>query len=83
MERSAIKPRRFPWYDYERYTFSLGLSVGERTFLSGHSASEYDAGAREIVVKGGMREQARTAWAKIEAILEAAGRSQADVVRVV
>jgi enamine deaminase RidA (YjgF/YER057c/UK114 family) len=83
VERSAIKPRRFPWYDYSRYTFSLGLSVGERTFLSGHSASEYDAGAREMVVKGGMREQARTAWAKIEAILEAAGRSLADVVRVV
>ena len=83
MERSAIKPRRFPWYDYSRYTFSLGLSVGEYTFLSGHSASEYDTGTREMVVRGGMREQARTAWAKIAAILEADDRSLADVVRVV
>lgn len=83
MERSALKPRRFPWYDYSRYTFSLGLRVGERTFLSGHSASEYDAGAREMVVRGGMREQAGTAWAKIAAILEAGDRSLADVVRVV
>jgi enamine deaminase RidA (YjgF/YER057c/UK114 family) len=83
VERSALKPRRFPWYDYSRYTFSLGLRVGERTFLSGHSASEYDAGAREMVVRGGMREQARTAWAKIAAILEAGDRSLADVVRVV
>ncbi len=83
MERSALKPRHFPWYDYSRYTFSLGLSVGERTLLSGHSASEYDAGAREMVVRGGMREQARTAWAKIAAILEAGKRSLADIVRVV
>jgi enamine deaminase RidA (YjgF/YER057c/UK114 family) len=83
MERSALKPRRFPWYDYSRYTFSLGLSIGERTFLSGHSASEYDASAREMVVRSGMREQTHTAWAKIAAILEAAGRSVADVVRVV
>lgn len=83
MERSALKPRLFPWYDYSRYTFSLGLSVGERILLSGHSASEYDAGAREMVVRGGMREQTRTAWAKIASILEAGKRSLADIVRVV
>lgn len=83
MERSAIKPSRFPWYDYSRYTFSLGLQTGRRTLLSGHSASEHDPATRTMVVKGGMREQARTAWAKIAAILEAAGRGLADVVRVV
>ena len=83
MTRIALKPRHFPWYDYSRYTFSLGLSVGARTMLSGHSASEYDSGAREMVIRGGMREQARTAWAKIAAILEAGKQSLADVVRVV
>lgn len=83
MTRIALKPRHFPWYDHSRYTFSLGLSVGARTMLSGHSASEYDSGAREIVIRGGMREQARTAWAKIAAILEAGKQSLADVVRVV
>ncbi|HEV7987074.1 MAG TPA: RidA family protein [Candidatus Binataceae bacterium] len=83
IERTALKPPQFPWYDYSRYTFSLGLKVGERVLLSGHSASEYDPGAREMIVRGGMREQARTAWAKIAAILEAGKRSLADVVRVV
>ena len=83
MERIALRPGNFPWYDYSRYTFSLGLSAGGRTMLSGHSASEYDADVREMVVRGGMREQARTAWAKIAAILEAGGRSLAEVVRVV
>lgn len=83
MERAALKPRHFPWYDYSRYTFSLGLSVAGRTLLSGHSASEHDPQTRTMVVRGGMREQARTAWAKIAAILEAGGRSLADVVRAV
>ncbi len=81
--RIALKPRNFPWYDYSRYTFSLGLKVGNRAFLSGHSASEYDPALKNIVVKGGMVEQTRTAYAKIAAILEAGGQSLADVVRVV
>jgi enamine deaminase RidA (YjgF/YER057c/UK114 family) len=83
MERSALKPNHFPWYDYSRYTFSLGLSAGRRTMLSGHSASEHDPATRTMVVRGGMREQARTAWAKIAAILEAGGRGLADIIRVV
>jgi enamine deaminase RidA (YjgF/YER057c/UK114 family) len=83
MERSALKPRHFPWYDYSRYTFSLGLNVGERTLLSGHSASEHEPATRAMVVRGGMREQARTAWAKVAAILESGGRSLAHIVRVV
>jgi enamine deaminase RidA (YjgF/YER057c/UK114 family) len=79
----AIRPSRFPWFDYSRYTFSLGLRRGDSTWLSGHSASEYDPESGHITVKGGMAEQTRTAYAKIEAILEAAGRSLADVRRVV
>jgi enamine deaminase RidA (YjgF/YER057c/UK114 family) len=83
IEKSALNPSHFPWYDYSRYTFSLGIRVGERIFLSGHSASQYDAGSREMVVRGGMREQARTAWSKIASILESGGQTLADIVRVV
>ena len=79
----AIKPKRFPWFDYSRYSFSLGLQAGPRVYISGHTASEYEPDARKMVVKGGMAEQARTAYAKIGAILEAAGLSFGDVVRVV
>lgn len=79
----AIRPRHFPWFDYSRYTFSLGLRRGPEAWLSGHSASEYDAGEGHIVVKGGMAEQTRTAYAKIAAILEAAGRTLGDIGRVV
>jgi enamine deaminase RidA (YjgF/YER057c/UK114 family) len=39
--------------------------------------------ANRIVVRGGMTQQVRTAWAKIGAILDAAGLGLESVVRVV
>lgn len=83
MSVAAIRPRRFPWFRYDGYTFSLGLTDGERAWLSGHSASRYDARAGRIVVTGGMAEQAETAYDKIETILEAAGLGWDDVTRIV
>jgi len=81
---TAIRPERFPWFDYSRYTFSLGLDLGGGlAVLSGHTASEYDAEQGRIVVKGPLAQQVRTAYAKIEAILEAAGLGLSDIVRVV
>ena len=78
----ALEPSDFPWFDYSRYTFSLGLRHGRAAYLSGHSASRYDAEEGRIVVRGGLADQTRTAYAKIERILQAAGLGLADVVRV-
>jgi enamine deaminase RidA (YjgF/YER057c/UK114 family) len=83
MSTSAIKPAHFPWFDYSRYSFSLGVKTPASVYLSGHTASEYDPAAKRIVVRGGMTEQVRTAWAKIGAILDAAGLGLGNVVRVV
>lgn len=83
MNQIAIKPASFPWFDYSRYTFSLGLEVGDTVLLSGQSASEYDAARRGIVVRGGMARQSRTAYEKVDTILRGAGRELSDVVRVV
>jgi enamine deaminase RidA (YjgF/YER057c/UK114 family) len=69
----SINPKNFKWFDYERYSFSLGLSLDESLYISGHSASEYDALDKKIVVKGGMQEQVNTALDKIECILNAEG----------
>lgn len=80
---AAIRPKRFPWFDYTRYTFSLGLARQGEAWLSGHSASEYDPGQRHMVVRGGMEQQCRTAYDKIGAILETAGLDLFDVHRVV
>ncbi|MEO8546359.1 MAG: RidA family protein, partial [Burkholderiaceae bacterium] len=83
MTITAITPRHFPWFDYQRYSFSLGLKTDRGAYLSGHTASEYDAQIRKIVVRGSMTDQVRTAYAKIGAILEAAGMGFNDVVRIV
>ena len=83
MTFTVLKPRHFPWFDYTRYSFSMGLQAATGTYLSGNTASEFDPAVKRIVVKGGMTDQVRTAWAKIGAILEAGGLSYADVTRVV
>ena len=83
MRPKAITPSDFPWFDYSNYSFSLGLDLGGRAALSGHSASEYDSQAGRIIVQGDMEDQTRTAYAKIERILDAVGLGLDDVVRVV
>jgi enamine deaminase RidA (YjgF/YER057c/UK114 family) len=83
MTISAIRPESFPWFRYDGYSFSLGLTDGTTAWLSGHSASEFDPETKHMVVRGGMTEQTQTAYAKIEAILNAAGFDFSDVVRVV
>ena len=83
MTFTAIKPASFPWFDYSRYSFSLGLKTGTGAYLSGHTASEHDPATKRMVVRGGMTDQVRTAYAKIGAILEAAGYGYGDVVRIV
>ena len=83
MVSAAVHPKQFPWFDYSSYSFSLGIDTGEGIYLSGHTASAYDEEAGRITIKGGMAEQARTAYAKIAVILEGAGKSFGDVVRVV
>lgn len=84
MSYKAITPDDFPWFDYSQYSFSLGLlASGGTAYLSGHSASRYDPDRARIVIDGDAVDQARTAYAKIEAILGAAGLGFEDVVRVV
>lgn len=78
----SINPKEFKWFDYERYTFSLGLTLDGSLYISGHSASEFDYDNKKIVVKGGMREQVNTALDKIECILKTAGASLSDATHV-
>ncbi|MEM7543612.1 MAG: RidA family protein [Pseudomonadota bacterium] len=61
----------------------MGVETGSFAYLSGHTASEFDATSQRIVIKGDMSAQVKTAYQKIGAILEASGRSYADVIRVV
>lgn len=83
MSIAAIKPKNFRWYDASRYAFSLGLIAGQNAYLAGHTASEMDPDSKKIVVRGGMTDQAHTAYQKVGVILEAAGLDFSNVVRVV
>ncbi|MCA6111568.1 RidA family protein [Bradyrhizobium cenepequi] len=83
MAITPIHLDRFDWYDYRRYSFSLGLKTSAGTYLSGHTASEYEPATSRIVVRGGMTEQVRTIYAKVAAILEGGGLGYGDVTRIV
>lgn len=79
----SINPKEFKWFDYKRYSFSLGLALDGSLYISGHSASEFDPDEKKIVVKGGMEEQTNTALDKIECILNAEGMSLSDATHII
>lgn len=83
MTPTAIEPEDFRWLDYRKYTFSLGLTAGADVFLSGHSASCYNASEGRVVVRGGVAEQCRVAYDKVGVLLESCGLDLASVVHVV
>lgn len=82
MTLQPIKPKSFPWFPYEGFTFCLGLSEGDVAWTSGHTAAAHDPAVGKMVVKGTMEEQARTAYQKVLTILEGAGLGIQDVTRI-
>ncbi|MFD1825475.1 Rid family hydrolase [Mumia zhuanghuii] len=82
MTLSAIRPEHFPWFPYEGFTFCLGLSEGDAAWTSGHTSARHDPAVGKMTVQGTMEQQARIAYEKCLAILDAAGFGPADVTRV-
>ena len=82
-EKWIIAPDPFPWLDYSRYAFSMGVEKGGVLFLSGQSASQYDPSLGRVVCKGDVVEQARLVYQKLGRVLEAAGASFDNVVKTV
>ena len=78
-----IEPAKFPWKDYQRYTYPLGLDLGPLAFLSGHTASAYDAALDKVVSSGDLRAQTLTAMEKMRVILQSAGYAPQDVVSLI
>lgn len=76
---TVVKRPDFPIAS-DRWTFSLGLTTGATTWLSGHTASEHDG--ERVVVRGGLAQQAARAWEKVGMLIEAAGLGPEHVVRV-
>lgn len=82
MTLRAVRPAEFPWFPYEGFTFCLALSEGDSAWSSGHTAAARDEALGKMVVSGTMEEQARIAYRKVLAIIEAAGLGPDDVVHV-
>jgi len=80
--RKDIEPEVFPFYDYKRYNLSMAVQKGDYLFISGHTASEYDPENKKMVCKGNMAEQAGVSYQKIKLLVEAAGGSMGDVVKL-
>ncbi|MEE9203165.1 MAG: RidA family protein [Dehalococcoidia bacterium] len=81
--KQVITPAHFPWADISRYTFSLGVEKAGLVFLSGNSAGTHDPATGQVVCQGDVAAQARTAYQKMRAVLEAAGLGPEHVVKTV
>lgn len=82
MVHRALEPVEYPFFDYRRFTFSLGIAAGGLIWLAGSTAVRFDA-AKGMVVEGNLVAQAGVIYAKMTATLVAAQRNLSDVVRMV
>jgi 2-iminobutanoate/2-iminopropanoate deaminase len=67
------------WKWDDTFIFSQAIQAGNTIYLAGQVALDPDG---KVVGKGDMKAQTRQAWENIKAILEAAGASLNDVVKV-
>ncbi len=81
--KQVITPAHFPWADISRYTFSQGVEKAGLVFISGMSAGTHDPATGQVVCQGDVAAQARTAYQKMRAVLEAAGLGPENVVKTV
>lgn len=83
MGRRALEPADFPFFDYRRFTFSLGIEASGAVWLSGNTAARFDPAGKRMVVEGDLIAQAGVAFEKMRLTLEAGGLGLRDVVRAV
>ena len=82
MARTALEPAEYPYFDYRRFTFSLGVAAGGRVWLSGCTAVRHDP-VRGMVVEGDLVAQARVIFDKMRLALESGGLTLGNVRRLV
>jgi enamine deaminase RidA (YjgF/YER057c/UK114 family) len=80
--RRPLEPDDYPFFDYRRFSFSLGIAAAGRIWLSGSTAVRFEPPAG-MTVKGDLVAQASVIHDKMKATLAAAKRGLQDVVRLV
>jgi enamine deaminase RidA (YjgF/YER057c/UK114 family) len=83
MPRLALEPEHYPFFDYRRFTFSLGIAAGDGVWLSGSTAVRFDPARKAMIVEGDLVEQAAVIFEKMRLTLEAGGLGLRDIVRIV
>jgi enamine deaminase RidA (YjgF/YER057c/UK114 family) len=78
MAWTALRPTHFPWFDYSRHSFSLGLKAGDLLFLSGQAA--LDPQTERVVHEGDVVAQADYTYRNILRVVEAAGGGPESLV---
>jgi enamine deaminase RidA (YjgF/YER057c/UK114 family) len=80
--RRALEPTDYPFFDYRRFSFALGIAAAGRIWLSGSTAVRF-APPSGMVVEGDLLTQASVIHDKMAVALAAAKRGLGDVVRLV
>ncbi|MGN6572133.1 MAG: RidA family protein [Pseudolabrys sp.] len=80
--RRPLEPDDYPFFDYRRFSFSLGIAAAGRIWLSGSTAVRFEPPAG-MVVTGDLVAQASVIHDKMAATLAAAKRGLRDIVRIV
>jgi enamine deaminase RidA (YjgF/YER057c/UK114 family) len=83
MVRRALEPMDYPFLDYRRFTFSLGIAAAGQVWLSGSTAVRFDKERKAMVVEGDLIAQAGVIYDKMRKTLAAASLTLADVTRLV
>lgn len=82
MTLKPLEPAVYPFFDYRRFTFSLGIQTPEGIWLSGNTAVRHDKVLKEMVVEGDLIAQADVIFEKMRLALEPAGRRLKDLTRL-
>ncbi len=80
--RRALEPADYPFFDYRRFSFALGIAAAGRIWLSGSTAVRFEQG-EGMAVKGNLIAQATIIHEKMKMALTAARRNLRDIVRIV
>ena len=78
-----VDPKKFPWLDLQRYTFTMGVENSGILYISGQTASAYDPQEGRVQCKGDLAEQTKLVFEKLGVVLEAAGMGFRNVVKTV
>ena len=82
MVRRALEPNDYPFFDYRRFTFSLGVAAEGQVWLSGSTAVRFDPGRKAMVVEGDLVAQAGVIYDKMAKTLAADGLELRHVNRM-